>query len=341
MEKKAISKMTSRKLLATITLLLLFLLIWQIRWVFIVFFGSIVIAVTLDVLIVKLQSYMKISRSLALLLVLLVLVISGIFVFNLLVPELITQVKELGDLFPTLLEKINSILSKQKLLNGLQQTIPDQFNWVKIQPFGSKLLGFAGGAANSIFQIILITVLSVLLALDPLAHRKIVISSTPKRYRQDIIELLDECRIALGGWLAGMTISAATIFGLTWIGLGILKVPLALLSALVCGLLTFVPTIGPTTSTLLPLGIALIISPSLMFKVLILRIILQNIEAFLLTPLLLNRTVNLLPTIALMAQLSLGALLGLPGVLIALPLTVVIQVCIQRIVVKNLMDKWV
>jgi predicted PurR-regulated permease PerM len=105
MEKKAISKMSSRTLLATITLLLLFLLIWQIRWVFIVFFGAIVIAVTLDILIKKLQSYIKISRSLALLLVLLALVISGIFVFNLLVPELITQVKELGNLFPTLLEK--------------------------------------------------------------------------------------------------------------------------------------------------------------------------------------------------------------------------------------------
>ena len=99
--------------------------------------------------------------------VLLVLLISGIFIFNLLVPELITQVKELGNLFPTLLEKINSILSKQKLLNGLQQTIPDQFSWGKIQPFGSKLLGFAGGAANSIIQVILNSLLSILLAIEP------------------------------------------------------------------------------------------------------------------------------------------------------------------------------
>ena len=133
---------------------------------------------------------------------------------------------------------------------------------------------------------------------------------------------------------------AITIFVLTWLGLFILKVPLALLSALVCGLLTFVPTIGPTAATLLPLGIALIVSPTLMVKVLVLRVILQNIEAFLLTPILLNRTVNLLPSIALMAQFSLGALLGLPGVLIALPLTVVLQVCIQKVIVPEIMDKW-
>jgi predicted PurR-regulated permease PerM len=70
------------------------------------------------------------------------------------------------------------------------------------------------------------------------------------------------------------------------------------------------------------------------------RLILQNLEAFLLTPLLLRKTVNLLPTVALMAQFSLGALLGLPGVLLALPLVVVLQVLMQRVVVQQIMDRW-
>ncbi|HCV56386.1 MAG TPA: AI-2E family transporter, partial [Synechococcales bacterium UBA12195] len=51
-------------------------------------------------------------------------------------------------------------------------------------------------------------------------------------------------------------------------------------------------------------------------------------------------TVNLLPTVALMAQLSLGALLGLPGVLLALPLVVVLQVLLQEVFVKEIMDRW-
>ena len=136
--------------------------------------------------------------------------------------------------------------------------------------------------------------------------------------------VLDQCRTALGGWLAGMTLSATTVFLLTWLGLVLLHAPLALLSALVCGLLTFVPTIGPTAATLLPLSMALLVSPALMLQVLVMRLVLQNLEAFLLTPLLLRRTVNLLPTVALMAQLSLGALLGLPGVLLALAHDVVI-----------------
>ena len=59
-----------------------------------------------------------------------------------------------------------------------------------------------------------------------------------------------------------------------------------------------------------------------------------------LTPLLLSRTVNLLPTVALMAQLSLGALLGLPGVLLALPLVVVLQVIGREVLVHDVMDQW-
>jgi predicted PurR-regulated permease PerM len=77
-----------------------------------------------------------------------------------------------------------------------------------------------------------------------------------------------------------------------------------------------------------------------MVSVVVFRLILQNLEAFLLTPLLLRKTVNLLPTVALMAQFSLGALLGLPGVLLALPLVVVLQVLMQRVVVQQIMDRW-
>ena len=82
------------------------------------------------------------------------------------------------------------------------------------------------------------------------------------------------------------------------------------------------------------------ISPGTMLQVLVLRLALQNLEAFVLTPLLLRRTVNLLPTVALTSQLSLGALLGLPGVLLALPLVVVLQVAMEQVVVKKIMDRW-
>ena len=332
--------MNARTLLVALTLVVLALLTWQLRWVLLVLFGAVVLAVALDVLIEKLQDRLSWPRPLSLAVVLVVLLLGGALVFQLLVPELITQVQELGNLVPTLMTKLKSMLVSNPRLMNLEESFTEQFSWDRIQPLGSQLLGVAGGAANSLIQLLLMSLLAVLLALDPVSHRQMVIAATPRPARQEMAELLDQCRLALGGWLAGMTISATSVFVLTWAGLALLKVPLALLSALVCGLLTFVPTIGPTAASLLPLAMALLVSPLLMLQVLLLRLILQNLEAFLLTPLLLRRTVNLLPTVALMAQLSLGALLGLPGVLLALPLVVVLQVGMEQVVVKQIMDRW-
>jgi predicted PurR-regulated permease PerM len=217
----------------------------------------------------------------------------------------------------------------------------DGSSWAQLKPFGSQLLDVAGGAANSTIQVLLIALLAVLLALDPRSHQKLVVAATPRFYRPRIQMLLGECREALGGWLAGMTLSATVVFLTTWAGLALLRVPLALLSALVCALLTFVPTVGPTAGTLLPMAVALLlVSPAKMVQVVILRMVLQILEAFVLTPLLLSRTVNLLPTVALMAQLCLGALLGLPGLLLALPLVVVLQVICEEVLVRDVMDRW-
>ena len=332
--------MNARTLLVALTLVVLALLTWQLRWVLLVLFGAVVLAVALDVLIEKLQDRLSWPRPLSLAVVLVVLLLGGALVFQLLVPELLTQIQELGNLVPTLVTKLKSMLVSNPRLMNLEESFTEQFSWERIQPLGSQLLGVAGGAANSLIQLLLMSLLAVLLALDPASHRQMVIAATPRPARQEMAELLDQCRLALGGWLAGMTISAISVFVLTWAGLALLKVPLALLSALVCGLLTFVPTIGPTAATLLPLAMALLVSPLLMLQVLVLRLILQNLEAFLLTPLLLRRTVNLLPTVALMAQLSLGALLGLPGVLLALPLVVVLQVGMEQVIVKQIMDRW-
>ena len=332
--------MTAQSALLTLTFVVLALLIWQLRWVLLVLFGAVVVAVALDVLIHQLQDRSRLARPQALLVVLAGLLLAGLLVGQLLLPELITQTQQLGQDLPELFNKLSEWLGADPRLAALNQASGAGVSPENLQSLGRQLLGVAGGAANSLIQILLMVLLAILLALDPSSHRGMVVAITPRPARDLMVQLLDESRQALGGWLTGMTLSATTVFLLTWGGLLLLKAPLALLSALVCGLLTFVPTIGPTAATLLPTGLALLQSPQLVVSVLVFRLILQNLEAFLLTPLLLRKTVNLLPTVALMAQLSLGALLGLPGVLLALPLVVVLQVFMQRVVVRQVMDHW-
>ena len=332
--------MNGRTVLGALALIVIGLLTWELRWVLLVLFGAVVLAVALDVPITLLRRLLPLNRPAALIVVLVSLVLLGGALGQLLLPELLEQVKQLTTLLPVLALRLSSLARQVDWLPDLEQQLMALGTWERLQPLGGQLLGLAGGAANATIQLLLMALLAILLALDPRSHQKVIVSLTPSFWRPQMQHLLGESRQALGGWLAGMTLSAVSVFLLTWAGLALLGVPLALLSALVCGLLTFVPTIGPTAATLLPLAVGLLVSPAKMVQVLVLRLILQNAEAFLLTPVLLRRTVNLLPTVALTAQLCLGALLGLPGVLLALPLVVVLQVLFEEVLVKEVMDHW-
>ena len=333
--------MNSRTLLGIVALVVLGLLAWELRWVLLVLFGAIVLAVALDVPISLLRRLLPLNRGASLVIVVVSVVVVGGLLSQLLLPELVDQIHELTDLIPIVYQRLIVLAGQMPGLPNLENQLLQPGTLEQLQPVGTQLLGLAGGAASSTIQLMLMALLAILFALDPRSHQKILIAITPELWRHKTREVLTESRQALGGWLAGMTLSAVSVFLLTWAGLAALKVPLALLSGLVCGMLTFVPTIGPSAATLLPLALALLVSPATVVQVLVLRLILQNVEAFLITPLLLSRTVNLLPTISLMAQLCLGALLGLPGVLLALPLVVVLQVICEEVVVKEVMDRWV
>ena len=340
METSSQTGMNARTVLGALALVVLGLLTWELRWVLLVLFGAIVLAVALDVPMTLLRRLTPLNRPAALLTVLVALGLIGGLLTDLLLPELLDQIKQLSELLPELLQRLDLLTRQIPWLPDVERSLSNGSIWNKLQPLGAQLLGFAGGAANITVQLLLMVLLAVLLALDPRSHQKMLVAITPRFYRPSMQGLLASARAALGGWLAGMTLSAVSVFVMTWAGLALLGIPLALLSALVCGLLTFVPTIGPTAATLLPMAVALSVSPAAVIKVLLLRLALQNIEAFLITPVLLRQTVNLLPTVALMSQLCLGALLGLPGVLLALPLVVVLQVVCQQVVVRDVMDRW-
>ncbi|MEB3256260.1 MAG: AI-2E family transporter [Synechococcaceae cyanobacterium] len=332
--------MNARTLLGGLVLVVLGLMAWELRWVLLVIFGAVVLAVALDVPIRLLHKRLGLSRPLALVIVIVLLALVGGALVSLLLPEVLEQSQQLSELIPVLPTKLTDLVKQLPLL-GRVESLLKTISLDRLQNLAGGALGIAGGAANSTLQLLLMALLAILLALDPRSHQRLLIAATPRFYRPRMGKILHECREALGGWLAGMTLSALLVFLTTWAGLVLLGLPLALLSAVVCGLLTFVPTIGPTAATLLPMAVALLlVSPGKMVQVLVLRLILQNLEAFLLTPFLLSRTVNLLPTVALIAQLCLGVLLGLPGLLLALPLVVVLQVISEEVLVHDVMDRW-
>ena len=249
--------MTAGTFLVALTLVVLVLLLWHLRWVLLVVFGAVVVSVALDVLIMQVQKRTRLGRPQALAAVLGVLLLAGGLLGQLLVPELISQFQQLGRDLPQLMSKVSDLLSSEPRLAQLNEALGQGLNLKGLQP----LLGFAGGAANSLIQLFLMVLLAILLALDPSSHRRMVVAMTPRPARQQMEQLLDESRQALGGWLSAAL--RTTVFLLTWGRLFLLSPA----ERLICGLLTFVPTIGPTAATLLPTGLALLQSPQLMVSV--------------------------------------------------------------------------
>ena len=143
---------------------------------------------------------------------------------------------------------------------------------------------------------------------------------------------------ALGRWVRSLKwYFVGTLSGL---GLWLLGVPLALANAVLAGLLNFIPNVGPVMSAVLPMAIGFIDEPSKAIAVLILYVVIQNIESYLLTPIVMANKVALLPAITLVAQLFFVTFFGLLGLVMALPLTVVTKVWIQEMLFKDILDRW-
>ena len=79
-------------------------------------------------------------------------------------------------------------------------------------------------------------------------------------------------------------------------------------------------------------------SPKIGLATLVVYIVIQQIESNIIQPLIQQRAVELPPALLLFALFAFGALYGLPGLLLAAPLTVFVYVLVKRLYVRELLD---
>jgi predicted PurR-regulated permease PerM len=104
------------------------------------------------------------------------------------------------------------------------------------------------------------------------------------------------------------------------VGLLILGVPIAFVLALFAGLAGFLPYLGPIIGAIPMVLVAGGESLNLAISVLVLYVIIQFLESYLLTPLIQARAVSMPPAIVILNQLVLGAVFGLLGLALATPI---------------------
>jgi predicted PurR-regulated permease PerM len=323
-------------------------ILWQIRQALLLLFAAVVIATSLNRLARYLQRF-GFKRPIAVLLSISFLVLIFVGLFLLIVPPFAQQFQQLTQRTPQGIARLNLWLDLIETWFSGQtgQQLPnlDINNIIQqLRPIFNQLLGgagaFVGNTLGVILSFLLVLVLTLMTLAEPLSYRKAFIQLFPSFYRRRVDGILDECEVALGGWVIGALISMSVISLLSLIGLSVLHVPLPLAHAVVAGLLNLIPNIGPGLSVIPPMTIALLDSPLKSGFVLILYFLIQQFETNILTPYVMAQQVALLPAVTLIAQVFFATFFGFLGLLLALPLTVVAQVWIREVLIKDILNQW-
>jgi predicted PurR-regulated permease PerM len=329
-----------------LALIIALYILWQIRQLLLLAFTAIVLATALNQLVKQLQQW-KLRRSFAIWLSVATLLIILLVFFLLIVPPFVQQFERLIELLPTsiteieeILERLISFLPEQPWLDFTE--IDDLFQQIQplIERFVDQSLNIFLTSINTILQLLLVLVLTLMFLINPTPYLHLFIRLFPSFYRRRVKEIMARCETALGSWTTGVLIEMVFIAVLSGLGLWILQVPLALAHAVIAGLLNFIPNVGPTLSVVLPMAIALLDAPWKAIAVLILYLVIQQIESYWLTPTIMAKQVSLLPAITLISQLVFASLFGALGLLIALPLTIVVGTWIEEVLFKDVLDKW-
>jgi len=318
---------------------------WQIRQILLLIFTAVVLATALNRL-VRLLVRFRIKRGIAIFLSigLVLLLLAGFFIV--VVPPFLEQLQDLANIAPLGLERLRSwaswlrniipeqVVQDLRNLGGLTKQLRSLLSGL----FGNFLTLFTN-SLGIILNALIMLVLTVMLLANPTPYLRGFVLLFPSSYRHRVEEILQQCEVGLGGWVTGTLSNMIVIAVLNALALWVLQVPLALANGVLSGILTFIPNVGPTLSTIPPMLLALMDSPDKAVAVLVLYIIIQQVETNIITPLIMKREVSLLPAVTLASQLIFASIFGLLGLFLALPLVIITQIWIKELLVKDVLNK--
>jgi len=133
-------------------------------------------------------------------------------------------------------------------------------------------------------------------------------------------------------YLVGLLFEAGIVTALNWAGLMIIGVEYSLLLAVIGALLNLIPYIGMIIATTLPMVIALAtLGPGAALWVLALYVFVQFLDNNFIVPKVVASRVELNALVSIIVVMIGGALWGIPGMFLALPLTAMLKVIFDRV----------
>ena len=194
-----------------------------------------------------------------------------------------------------------------------------------------------GGILGGVATVVLILVIGVYVAVDPMLYERGVAWMLPREQRSRFYVTVDRMgktmRRLMAGRLLGMVVEAVftyVMLALVAPLIGIGAVPMAALLAILTGLLAFIPNLGAIISGVLMVLVGFSGGVEMGLYTIFVYFFVQNFDGYVVIPMIAKKTVDLAPALVLAFQLIMGILFGILGLFLADPLLAMIKVALER-----------
>ncbi len=226
-----------------------------------------------------------------------------------------TLEKQFGDQFEDLVAEVQKFLS----------------NPGNIATIGGGALKIGAGIATGISGAIVVLVLTLYFVATLPGIKTGLLRLAPARDRSRAADITDQITDSVGGYVMGMVVLAffnALLAFLLYLFLGL---PFPPLMATVAFCITLIPLVGSVMFWIIGSGLALFTNPIAALIFAIVYLVYMQVEAYVITPRVMNRAISIPGSLVVIGALAGGTLLGLLGALVAVPVAASILIIINQV----------
>ena len=187
-----------------------------------------------------------------------------------------------------------------------------------------------GGLLGGLTTLVLILILGVYLAMEPRLYQRGVAWMLPLNERASfqvtLMRMGRSLRMLLFGRVLGMVVEGVAVGVL----LALYGVPMAALLGILTCMLAFLPNIGAPISGALMILVGFSGGTNMGIYCTVVYVAVQTIDGYIIVPMVARRTADLAPALVLGAQLIMGVLFGLLGLVLADPIVLMLKIALER-----------
>lgn len=251
------------------------------------------------------------------------------------IPVIREQAEQFIKDFPALLDEVQDLVAS---LGGtdLQSLLQEGESYLSSNVTLSSVLDVSRSITEGVSLGLVAFIVTIYLVLHPAMLVDGFVSLFPAERRERVRDVLGKMYGAVQKWFLGQ-LSAMLIIGvLTTIALYIIGIPYAAFIGALSGILAFIPLIGTLVSLIPQVILALALDPVLVVWVVLSSIVIHQIEAHVIHPVVMSRVVTLHPVVVISAILIMGTLFNVIGLLLAVPLVAALSVLVRELWVARM-----